>query len=82
MARPIRIDVENGWYHVTARGIERRTIFTEEGDDEHFLSLLEEMSDRYEVGIHGYALMGNHYHLLIQTPRANASRATQLRVPR
>jgi len=69
MARPIRIDVEGGWYHVTARGIERRTILGEARECDHFLDLLEAMSERYAVEVHAYALMGNHYHLLIRTPR-------------
>ena len=77
MARPIRVDVEGGWYHLTARGTERRAIFHDDRDHEHFLELLEELSGRYEVQIHAYALMGNHYHLLLRTPRANASAAIQ-----
>ena len=64
MSRPLRVDVEDGWYHITARGIERRTIFSEPREYEHFLGLLEEMSERYAVQIHAYALMPNHCHLL------------------
>jgi REP element-mobilizing transposase RayT len=77
MSRPLRVDVKDGWYHVTARGIERRTIFGEGRECEHCLELLEEMSERYGVEVHAYALMGNHYHLLVRTPRANASAALQ-----
>ena len=77
MARPLRIDVEDGWYHVTARGIERRRIFFGKRYHEHFLELLDEMSARYAVGVHAYVMMENHYHLLIQTPQANASQALQ-----
>jgi REP element-mobilizing transposase RayT len=77
MARPVRIDVEGGWYHVTARGIERRPIFLGEAYGRHFYELLGEMTERYALGVHAYVLMGNHYHLLIQTPQANASRALQ-----
>jgi putative transposase len=77
MARPLRVDVEGGWYHVTARGIERRTIFGDVRDHEHFLELLPAMGERYGVEIHAYVLMGNHYHLLIRTPHANASAAIQ-----
>lgn len=62
---------------MTARGIERRTIFADTREHEHFLELLEEMSARYGIEVHAYALMGNHYHLLIRTPRANASAAIQ-----
>jgi REP element-mobilizing transposase RayT len=62
---------------VTARGIERRAIFETERDNRHFLELLEEITERYRVQVHAYALMGNHYHLLIRTPQANASRVMQ-----
>ena len=77
MARPVRVDVEGGWYHVTARGIERRAIFVDERDHEHFLELLPAMGERYGLEIHAYVLMGNHYHLLLRTPQANASAAVQ-----
>ena len=77
MTRPLRLDVADGWYHITARGIDRREIFSEDRERNHFLSLLEEMSERYQVRVHAYVLMNNHYHLLIQTPQANASRALQ-----
>ena len=77
MARPIRVDVAGGWYHVTARGTERRTIFAAARDHEHFLELLAEMTARYGVEVHAYALMGNHYHLLIRAPQANTSAAIQ-----
>jgi putative transposase len=77
MARPLRIDIKDGWYHITNRGINRQSIFDDDRDNEHFLELLGEVHERYAVRIHGYVLMGNHYHLLIQTPEANASRALQ-----
>ena len=57
MARPLRVDVAGGWYHVTARGTERRTIFEDARDHEHFLELLAEMTARYGVEVHAYALM-------------------------
>lgn len=77
MARAIRVDIRGGWYHVTARGIERRAIFEDAREYEHFLELLEEMAGRYDVELHAFCLMGNHYHLLIRTPQANASAAIQ-----
>ena len=77
MARPVRVDVEGGWYHVTSRGIERRAIFEDVREHEHFVELLPEMGERYGVEIHAYVLMVNHYHLLIRTPQANASAAIQ-----
>jgi REP element-mobilizing transposase RayT len=77
MARPLRVDVKWGWYHISARGIERRRIFHGSRYYQHFIELLEEMSSRYAVEVHAYCLMGNHYHLIIRTPEANASKAMQ-----
>ena len=77
MARPLRIDIKDGWYHITARGIDRREIFDGGMDNGHFLELLQECVSRYKIRLHAYCLMGNHYHLLIQTPHANASKAMQ-----
>ena len=77
MARPLRVDIADGWYHITARGTDRRTIFTERREREHFLELLEALVNRYGVRLHAYVLMDNHYHLLLQTPRANLSAALQ-----
>ena len=77
MARHLRVHVADGWYHVTARGLERRSVFVDERDHEHFLELLPELVSRYGVKIHAYVLLSNHYHLLVQTPHANLSRAMQ-----
>ena len=47
-------------------------------DDEarhRFLATLEEASDEYCLDLHAFCLMPNHYHLLVETPRANLSRA-------
>jgi len=73
MARPLRIEYEGAFYHVTARGNERKFIFLSKADYEKFLSNLKDASLRYSVVIHCYVLMGNHYHLLIETPKANLS---------
>jgi REP element-mobilizing transposase RayT len=77
MARPLRIHVRDGWYHVTACGIDRKAVFRDDVDRTHFMELLEAMVGRYRVRLHAYVLMDNHYHLLIQTPQANASAAMQ-----
>ena len=77
MARPLRVDVPGGWYHVTARGNERKAVFRDDEDRRRFLERLEEFAERFEVVVHGYVLMDNHYHLLVETPRANLSAAMQ-----
>jgi hypothetical protein len=60
-----------------SRGFERGVVFGDDRDGEHFLELLEEMVTRYGVKVHAYVLLVNHYHLLLQTPHANQSRAMQ-----
>ena len=77
MARPLRRDIEGGWYHVTARGEHRKALYGDDRDRRHFLELLEEMRTRYRVKILAYVLMENHYHLMLATPEANLSRAIQ-----
>jgi REP element-mobilizing transposase RayT len=62
---------------VTARGNERRAIYRNDHDRPHFLELLGSMAERYGVQVHAYVLMDNHFHLLLQTPEANLSRAMQ-----
>ena len=73
MARPVRIEFENAVYHVTARGNERKDIYRDDADRLCFLETLEEAVERFGVVIHAFCLMPNHYHLLLQTPRANLS---------
>ena len=77
MARPLRVNVVDGWYHCMNRGLERRTIFGDARDHQHFLELLAETVDRFRFRVHGYCLMDNHYHAIIQTPDANLSQGMQ-----
>src|ERR1044071_7225824 len=77
MARPLRIEKAGGWYHVTARGNERKSIYRDDQDREHFLELLQEVVLRFRVRLHGYVLMDNHYHLLLELTEPNLSRAVQ-----
>jgi REP element-mobilizing transposase RayT len=77
MARPLRIDVPGGWYHVTARGNERRAIFLDDRDRERFVGLVAELPVRFGVRVHAYVLMSNHWHALVETPTANLSRVIQ-----
>jgi putative transposase len=77
MARPLRIEHAGGWYHLTARGNERRAIFRDDRDRAHFLELLEEMVGRFGLRVHCFVLMDNHYHLIVELRRANLSLALQ-----
>jgi REP element-mobilizing transposase RayT len=62
---------------VTARGNERRAIFRSEGDYAQMIVILQETIARFGLRIHGYVLMENHYHLILETPGGNLSRAMQ-----
>ena len=73
MARPLRIAFPGAFYHVTARGNERKAVFKSERDREKFLEYLETASERYQAVIHAFCLMDNHYHLLLETPAGNLS---------
>jgi hypothetical protein len=50
MARPIRIDCPDTFYHVLSRGNERREIFRDEKDYQKFLDLVGRMVDRFQGG--------------------------------
>ena len=75
MSRPLRIQYPDAWYHVMNRGRRGELIFTTDKDHETFIDILKELVDVYTVNVAAYCLMSNHYHLLIQTPNANLSRA-------
>jgi putative transposase len=67
MARPLRIEFAGALYHVTSRGNAREAIYLTDEDRQQFLTLLENTVKRYDWYCHAYCLMGNHYHLLIET---------------
>ena len=73
MTRPLRIEFPGAVYHVTSRGNARQAIYTDDEDREAFLGLLGEIVGHCHWLCHAYCLMGNHYHLLIETPEGNLS---------
>jgi len=75
MARPLRIEFEGAIYHVTARGNERGKIFFTKRDYEKFKEYLTTAKEKYGFILHAYVLMTNHYHLIIETPEKNLSKA-------
>ena len=74
MARPLRVEYEGAFYHVTSRGNEKREIFTSPEDYEQFKSYLYKSREKFSYKLHAYFLMTNHFHLLIETPEANLKR--------
>ena len=75
MSRPLRIEYPDAWYHVMNRGRRSEEVFEGEKDYDAFIDILKELVEDYKVNIAAYCLMSNHYHLLIQTPKANISRS-------
>jgi len=73
MARPLRIQYPGALYHITVRGNARASIFKDDTDRQAFLRILSQVIERHQWLCHAYCLMGNHYHLLIETPEANLS---------
>jgi putative transposase len=74
MSRPLRIEFPGAIYYITSRGNTRQTIFDDEDDRERFLGILGAVVKNHRWLCHAYCLMGNHYHLLIETPEGNLSR--------
>jgi putative transposase len=77
MSRAWRIEYPGALYHLLSRGNERRDIFVDDDDRRMFMDTLGEMAERFELDIAAYVLMGNHYHLLLRTRRANLSKSMQ-----
>ncbi len=75
MSRPLRIEFPGAWYHVMNRGRRSEPIFLQHSDYQMFLELLKQSKELWNINIAAYCLMTNHYHILIQTPDANISRA-------
>ena len=71
MARSLRIQFENAYYHVTCRGNTGQVIFSNDADRSVFLDLLERSSDIYQTEILAYVLMSTHFHLFVKTPLGN-----------
>src|SRR5687768_10346463 len=77
MSRRHRIRFHGATYHVMARGVRKGYLFIDDVDRRRFLKLLTAAVECYGCLCYAYCLMGNHFHLVIQTPRANISRFMQ-----
>ena len=77
MPRPLRIEVPGGIFHVYARGSRQQAIYRTRGDRLTYLAFLARTIRRYRWHCLSYCLMGNHVHLLIETPEANLGKGMQ-----
>lgn len=73
MTRALRILIPGAYYHVTCRGNERKAIFKDDIDRQAFIEKLRGSLVIYQVELHAYVLMSNHFHLMVSTPRGNLS---------
>jgi putative transposase len=70
----LRIEYPGALYHLTSRGDRQEAIFDDDQDRTAFLIVLNEVVSRFRWRCHAYCLMGNHYHLMIETPEANLTK--------
>ena len=68
------VDKEDANYHVYNRGVNKQKIFIEDDDRWYFVSLCSRSTLKFKANFHAMCLMGNHYHLIIHTEKANLSK--------
>ena len=73
MARPLRIELADGYYHLLNRGNNRQDIFLSDKDRKAFMEALADSCEIYDVNLMVYVLMTNYFHLLVHTALANLS---------
>jgi REP element-mobilizing transposase RayT len=71
MPRALRIEYPGAIYHLMNRGDRREPVFRDDADRRRFLATLAEACTKTDWQIHAFCLMGNHFHLVIETPSAN-----------
>jgi REP element-mobilizing transposase RayT len=71
MARKLRIQYEGAIYHVMNRGDHREDIFRGDKDRKLFIETLGQACAKTDWQIHAWCLMSNHFHLVVETPKAN-----------
>jgi len=71
MPRQLRIEFSGAIYHLMNRGNRRGAIFKDDQDRERFLSTLGQTCEKTAWQVHAYCLMGNHFHLVVETPQPN-----------
>ena len=69
------MEYPSGWHHVMSRGRMGENVFADSNDYEAFIILLQETAQMFDLRVSAFCLMSNHYHLLVQTPAGNLSRA-------
>src|SRR4030095_6604970 len=71
MARKLRLEYKGAIYHVLNRGDRRKPIFRDDADRRLFLETLGQACQKTYWQAHAWCLMNDHFHLVIETPKAN-----------
>ena len=74
MPRKLRVEYGGAIYHVMSRGDRREDIFRGDLDRHDFIKTLVEACQKSDWQIHGFCLLSNHYHLVLDTPNAKGDR--------
>ena len=77
MPRCARIDAPGALHHVIVRGIEHRAIFSDDADRRDFLDRLEKALRETRTPCYAWALLPNHFHLLLETGKKPVGRVMQ-----
>ena len=73
MPRQPRLDTPGALHHVIGRGIDGIEIFGDKKDRLDFIDRLKKLCESEAIIIYAWALMRNHYHLLIRTGKISLS---------
>src|SRR5687767_12696510 len=77
MPRILRTTLPDGYFHITARGVERRAIYLDAEDRRSFLSLFGSTARRHAWNLYAFCLMTNHYHVVLEATRGDLSEGVQ-----
>ncbi len=78
MPRRKRVDEPGCWHHVMHRGARREAIFFTHQHRMNFMARMVLSMRKYGCDLHAFALMDNHYHLLVQSMEGKLSQAMHL----
>ena len=67
MPRRSRIDAPGALHHIIVRGIERKSIFKNDGDRDNFIERLGNILFDTDTPCFAWALIPNHFHLLLRS---------------
>ena len=74
MARPLRLEFPGAVYFITTKGNGNQNVFLDSDDAEKWLTVFENVCQRFGWICYAYCLMGNHYMIVIETPKPNLSK--------